>query len=444
MHKLKLNAGNEMFSRLKYIFLFLVVVVGFYSYSYFSYVQDFKLVVGDMNGKGAGLVFGPKEIPSCCKLSKVSEKVVSISNQTSFSPIGKDEILKSVDAAEVASCKPFLTEGYDNYIKQIKLPGFSAKLPEKIDVAKGTYNYRLIRETARIFGFLGRYYSVSGDSSMAIRAVLSCATLSTAPLLNKPERCSLIGYMIAISTLKIAGQSLIDISKEISPNKKVVKVVFDSFKKLKEQLPSLFFVSQMEKKAVTSMDYPYELQKELLKKKGVSNPAERLKPVMEFMKELYKQKVDNDLIYLEKPFYVGIEKIKELEDRMRLFQEKYFGPFKNPGIFDLLFPAKILAKVLFQFSFPNYKNAYIKQNEAFQILEGGVAVLALYAYKNEKGSFPDDLDALDKWLGFEVSGDHFSGKKLLYKNSPLELFSVGVDLKAGTSDDFMLLPDYKR
>jgi hypothetical protein len=72
-----------------------------------------------------------------------------------------------------------------------------------------------------------------------------------------------------------------------------------------------------------------------------------------------------------------------------------------------------------------------KQDNAIAEVSGSRVLLALMAYKDRYGAYPDSLDQLRAKLGWEIPEDPFSGRDFIYRRegNGFLLYSIGEDLK---------------
>jgi hypothetical protein len=114
-----------------------------------------------------------------------------------------------------------------------------------------------------------------------------------------------------------------------------------------------------------------------------------------------------------------------------------FVPEDQDGKLRMVFSPNSVGKILLAISTPNFRRLQLRRCEADTALAATRAVLALEAYRFERGALPKSLEELVPTYLSAVPQDGFDGNPLRYLPERALVYSVGADLldEGGLADE---------
>lgn len=352
-------------------------------------------------------------------------------NNREKSLVKDEEVLKHLSSIDNGLLSQIPQLMRKKVVKQIKNLPEPLPVPEILDINAPMFNFRQIRETARYWYLLGRYYAIKGDydSSLACFAAISMLAHITETF-PADSSASLISRMIATAVRNIAHTGLLECLPHYKMPAKKLKQWLGVFLKLEKAMPSMARCLSAEKLTIPSVFHP----KNMKASSGMINKMQDKELQAKYLGAYF----DPLIKACDSPFPKAIQTGKEKGDEIERMMADLFTVSSLQYYF---WPEELFIQFMMTIAVPNFKRAFNTDFRCRNIMRGAIAALALHTYIIEYNRYPESLEAIGKWLGQELPHDPYVDKPFIYTpNTGKILYSVGEDGKADTEDDFVFTP----
>ncbi|MBI3037993.1 hypothetical protein HYY75_02925 [bacterium] len=303
----------------------------------------------------------------------------------------------------------------------------------------------------RLWYVIGRIQAYEGKPKRSLKTMM-CILLSGNKFGNKYDNYKfIIDDMNETYLTKIGASGLLEIAPDLKLSKRELQKVFQLLGEIENK--SHTFLTALESERAVFLNFSADFWA-LLKKPSVRHSGEIYYSYleafsdMELLKSILSITHDPLIQAVKEPYSAAIPKINahrlqiiEQMKRHTKFGVHWIGYFFCPERYFLersLFLA--LENSLFNDK-GSFLSVYRKKIRSIEYLHGAKIALALYSYKNEIGTWPGDLNILEKWVGASFPLDLYSEKQHFFQVSTAPvLISVGEDLKPQTTDDLLFVP----
>ncbi len=314
-------------------------------------------------------------------------------------------------------------------------------VPPVIDITAPHPDLKRLRDFSRIQALIGRYLIAAGRPGEGVDVLLSAAHSGAMACFEHPERVTLIVSMIARAMIGIAAEGFILAARDLSPDRGRAKEIREALVHAGGLLPPLSYSYGLERKFIGSLSAAYR------KLASSTHSAEALARADAYDEVAIKAEphlaklMDPWIPFEDLPWSQGWPKLTVVPRNNEEYMADHFS-LSGPGglLRKLVDPYDSVAGVMLSISVPIPTGAFKAAWQANQKIEGASTVLALEAFRREKGALPRSLQELGTWLGNPLGEDFFTGKALSYDHRGPSLWSIGPDLATGTVDDVWLLP----
>lgn len=400
---------------------------------------DFQKTVKDMNEPAASAPVKRLDPPEFMVGLTPPEGFVIMGEMTSSLPttnqeksLVKDEkIIEHLEKVDKTLFSQISTQMRKNVVKQIKNLPEPLPVPEILDISSPMLSFRQIRETARYWYLLGRYYAIIGDFDASLTCFAAISMLGHITETYPAESsASLISRMIATAVRNIGHTGLLESLPKLKMPANKLKQWLGVFLKLEKAMPSMARCLTAEKRMIPSVFHPKNM-------KASSGMIQKMQD--KNLQDKYIGAHFDPLIKAcDSPFPQAVEIGRKKDDDIEKMMADLFTVSSLQYYF---WPEELFIQFMMTIAVPNFKRAFNTDFRCRNIMRGTIAALALHAYQSEHNRFPDNLEALQKWLGRELPHDAYIEKPFSYNpGSAKILFSVGEDGKADTEDDLVFMP----
>ena|GEM_PF-6360651 len=353
-----------------------------------------------------------------------------------FSLSGRELVKLEESIADIGEITPEVRQRFEKelparLIARMKNLPEPPEIPEILDISAPLQDFRTIRETARYWYLMSRWFFSQGQHEVALAIGTSILLLA-----HEVETCdisgaSLISRMIAIAVRNIGTAAIIETADSLNLPAARLKSWTTVLMSLHDNMPGMERAWTCEKKLIPSAFHERNIPNRNRLAEAMCDPRRQKKyidafydPLIEACKMPYREAME-----------ASSNMQKEAEKLQRILDPglHYLGYFFMPEDFFMQF--------MLSMAVPSFKKAFDHDFNSRQIFRASIIALALRAYQIEYKSLPDSLETLEKWLGKSLPTDIYTDKPMLYHNSGDKiLYSDGPDGKPGTSDDTVFMP----
>lgn len=305
------------------------------------------------------------------------------------------------------------------------------EIPEILDISAPAQDFKTIRETARYWYLMSRWFFGQGQHEIALAIGTSILLLA-----HEVETCdisgaSLIARMIAIAVRNIGTAAVIEMANSLNLPAARMKSWTAVLMSLHDNMPGMERVWMCEKRFIPSAFHERNIPNRNRLAEAMCDPRRQKKYIDAFYDPL--------IAACKMPYHEALEASFNMQKEAEKLQR-----ILDPGLHYLVYffmPEDFFMQFMMSMTVPSFKKAFEQDFNSRQVFRATIIALALRAYQIEHKSLPDSLDALEKWLGKALPADIYTGKPMLYSNSGDKiLYSDGPDGKSGTSDDTIFMP----
>ncbi|OGK12378.1 MAG: hypothetical protein A2W80_09555 [Candidatus Riflebacteria bacterium GWC2_50_8] len=408
-------------------------------------LEDYKALypLGDDRQRNGLLSFEKTFMPKYCELPEIPQAVREKAAKLSFKNIGDPTVLEGLAGIVDASCDKYIDQAYANFLVQLKKDVKIPEEPEKIDFVHSIPSGKCSKEMI-VLTLLALYHLNGGNQQAGIRAMLACAGM--APALTDGDFSKFDAGVSIRSQNCFANASkiLLLCSENLSPSLKTLKKLAAVFARLRAQIPPLSFEIKLLRNFFQNFYATYEHQASKIEGSEYSYALPILKEVSKRMEIKANELCTPAIGYCDKPWSAGtFSRLQEIDAELdKLVIKSKSRMEKQDSVTEASLDwYELLADEFVVIGFHNVPNLYRRHVRVNQIIDGCLVAFAVKSYEKETGGLPENLDALQNWAGNDISvKDGFTGKNLVYSQSPMRLFSCGPDMKPDTSDDIIFCP----
>lgn len=304
-------------------------------------------------------------------------------------------------------------------------------IPEVIDINAPMLNFRQMRDTARYWYLLGRYFSAKGNYNASLTCFTATSMLAhLVETVDSESSASLISRMIAIAIRNIAHTGLLECLPRYDLPAKNLKQWLGILFKLEKAMPSMARCFEAEKLLIPSVYHEKNMQ--------VSSGIVKRMRDKDLQDKYLGAHYDPLIKACDSTFSEAMVISKKKSDELMELQTELFTPASIKYFF---WPEEFYMQVMMSIAVPNSRKAFNQDFRCRNIMRGTIVLMAMQAYKADHKSYPDNLDSLQKWLNHELPQDIYVDQPFVYKpGSEKILFSVGEDGRPDTEDDIVFFP----
>ncbi|KAF1082861.1 MAG: hypothetical protein GQF41_0628 [Candidatus Rifleibacterium amylolyticum] len=360
-----------------------------------------------------------------------SSKISSPFSLTGGKLVPLDEAISDMEEIKPEIRQRFEKELPARLMSRIKDLPEPPEIPEILIISAPTPDFRAIRETARYWYLMSRWFFSQGQHEIAL-------AIDTAILLlaHEVETCdaagaSLISRMIAIAVRNIGTAAIMEMSDKLNLPAARLKSWTAVLMRLHDNMPGMERAWMCEKKLIPSVFHASNIPNRNRLAEAMCDPNRQKKYIDTFYNPLIEA--------CKKPYPEAMEVARTHQKKAEELQR-----ILDPGLHYLVYffmPEDFFMQFMMSMAIPSFRKAFDQDFNSRQVFRAAIIVLALRAYQIEHKSLPDSLEELEKWLGKSLPADVYTDKPMLYNNSGEKiLYSAGPDGKPDTSDDTVFMP----